>query len=322
MAQNALTVHFETMREPPTVSVIIPAYNSATFLGQTLESALGQSHRSIEVIVVDDGSTDGTATIVAKEAAKDSRLIYLKQPNMGQAAARNAGLRHSRGSFVAFLDSDDLWHTNKLELQLQAAESHSADIIFTSASIFSDDPRLKTTLHLFNRFIGSFTGQAMFDALFEVNNDICMSSALVRKEWMDLVGCFDINPHLLGCEDFEMWLRLARAGARFYGIKERLTCYRIHAMQTSGNRLKMTSAALEVAMKHKLNHSSREVAKNQLIGLHREMVRLSIDAHRPALARRYLQALARRDVGGWRWNVLSLRNHIRILALELSEKSR
>src|SRR3954470_1810603 len=98
-----------------TVSVIIPTYNYARYLPQAIDSALGQTHAPLEVIVVDDGSTDDTPRVLEAYA---SRIRVIRQANQGAGAARNAGIAAARGEYVAFLDSDDLWRRDKLELQL------------------------------------------------------------------------------------------------------------------------------------------------------------------------------------------------------------
>lgn len=103
----------------PFVSVIIPAYNAEAFIGRTLESVLAQTYENIEVLVVDDGSRDRTAEIVASFAQKDSRVILLKQQNAGVAAARNLAIEKSRGEYIAPLDADDIWYPSKLDKQVQ-----------------------------------------------------------------------------------------------------------------------------------------------------------------------------------------------------------
>jgi glycosyltransferase involved in cell wall biosynthesis len=104
----------------PLISCIVPVFNGERYLGETLESILAQTHRPIEIIVVHDGSTDGTARVTA---GYDERVRYLKQDNAGPAAARNLGLDAARGDFVAFLDADDLWHAEKLERQMACFET-------------------------------------------------------------------------------------------------------------------------------------------------------------------------------------------------------
>src|SRR5690349_14194018 len=106
------------MSSTPLVSIIVPTFNRAYCLGRTVRSALAQTHAGIEVIVVDDGSTDGTRELVRELMAADGRVRYAFQSNRGVSAARNRGLKLAAGAFVAFLDSDDVWKPWKLELQL------------------------------------------------------------------------------------------------------------------------------------------------------------------------------------------------------------
>jgi glycosyltransferase involved in cell wall biosynthesis len=114
-------------RAKPKVSVIIPAYNAEKTIEQTLRSAMRQTYPNLEIIVVNDGSTDRTAWIAEQVACGDERVIILDQENSGVAAARNRGIAHSNGEFIAPLDADDIWHPTKTERQLgifeQAADS-------------------------------------------------------------------------------------------------------------------------------------------------------------------------------------------------------
>jgi glycosyltransferase involved in cell wall biosynthesis len=115
------------MQEPALVSVIIPVYNCERYLAEAIESILVQTYSPVEVIVVDDGSTDGSAEVVKRFS---SPVRYALQPHSGSGAARNLGVELARGEFLAFLDSDDLWTENKLAQQMAAFEAHpEADII-------------------------------------------------------------------------------------------------------------------------------------------------------------------------------------------------
>jgi glycosyltransferase involved in cell wall biosynthesis len=107
----------------PLVSVIVPAFNSGKFLEETLRSAAGQTYRNLEILVVDDGSTDGSAAVAAAFAARDPRFRVLRKANGGIASARNFGIAAARGSFIAPLDHDDLWHPAKIEKQVRAAQA-------------------------------------------------------------------------------------------------------------------------------------------------------------------------------------------------------
>lgn len=112
----------------PTLSVVMPVYNSAAFLNETLTSIEGQTLHNIEVICVDDGSSDGSAEIIHAHQAKDARIRYVHQPNSGAGVARNTGLDLARGTWVAFLDSDDVYLTEFLQKMVDAAERSRADV--------------------------------------------------------------------------------------------------------------------------------------------------------------------------------------------------
>ena len=127
------------MSLPPLVSVIVPTYNYGHFIGQTLKSLQAQTYPHWECVVVDDGSTDDTAEVVAAHAASDPRIKYLRQQNQFQAAARNLGLRHSAGQYVQFLDADDKIEPRKLERQVAYLEEHpEVDIIYGGVRYFTE----------------------------------------------------------------------------------------------------------------------------------------------------------------------------------------
>ncbi len=110
--------------QAPLVSVVIPTYNRAYCLARTIDSALAQTHRNLEVIVIDDGSADGTRALVTSRYGGEARLHYIYQVNSGVCAARNAGFQVARGEYIALLDSDDAWEPWKLELQVACLEKH------------------------------------------------------------------------------------------------------------------------------------------------------------------------------------------------------
>src|SRR5215211_6980478 len=108
----------------PVVSVVIPAYNARTTLAATLDSARSQSFRDLEIIVVDDGSTDETLSVAKAAAASDARIIVLTRPNGGVAASRNLGIHSARGEYIAPLDADDIWHPTKIEKQVRVLRNN------------------------------------------------------------------------------------------------------------------------------------------------------------------------------------------------------
>ena len=124
----------------PLVSVIIPAFNAGESLRETLESAARQSWQHLEIIIVDDGSTDQTAAIAAVFCAADERAKLISQPNGGEFAARNRGIAETRGAWIAPLDADDLWHPEKVERQLAAAQSNPyAGLVYRWSRLIDDD---------------------------------------------------------------------------------------------------------------------------------------------------------------------------------------
>lgn len=186
-----------------TVSVVIPTYNRANLIVETIVSALGQSFSDREIIVVDDGSTDHTPEVLKPF---EDQIIYIRQPNSGPAKARNTGIRMAKGKYIAFLDSDDLWLPEKLELQYQALEQNPQQgLVFTDVMWFSDGevmvPSLRERYQL-------HTGEVFEKLLFD--NWIATSSVLVKKECLEQVGGFDEDPRITFVEDWNLWIRLAR----------------------------------------------------------------------------------------------------------------
>ena len=228
-------------REDPLVSVIIPAYNAAEFMGETLDSVFAQTFTRHEVVVINDGSSD---TDQLEEVLKrfPANLRYIKQENQGAGAARNAGLRAARGEFVAFLDADDTWVPTFLELQLDLIKRTSADLVFSDALLFGDSPVAGRTFMEVEPPRGDVTAEN----LLAVKVTVLTSTVLARKTPILDVGLFDES--LRRGQDFDMWLRLAKAGARFAYRREVLAHHRIVESGLSGgtvSQLQRTLAVLE-----------------------------------------------------------------------------
>jgi GT2 family glycosyltransferase len=225
---------------PGTVSVIIPTFNRARFLGEALDSVLGQTYSDLEVIVVDDGSTDGTAELMSARSRDDSRVRYVPQANRGASAARNAGLDLARGEYVAFLDSDDAWKPWHLELGLGCLErTPEAGLVWSNIEFVDDagvllrSSALPELLSNYDRFPldrlfeggrslaelglipppGDEDGRLYVGDIFSpmiMGNLVLASSTVIRRERIELAGRFD--EHLVMGEDFEFFLRACRAG--------------------------------------------------------------------------------------------------------------
>ncbi len=211
------------MNDPPLVSVIIPAYNRETYLAETLDSLQAQTLQDFEVIVVDDGSTDGTADLIRR---RPERIHYIYQENAGPAAARNRGLSQARGRFVAFLDSDDLWRPRFLEATTaRLLRDPAIDVAFCRFQTMDDGKRILSG-HGKRAHEGDVTAQ-LFASTF-----ITTPSVLVRRSVVEEVGGF--NSSLLTNEDYDLWLRLS-LHHRFGYVDEPLCLRRSHPGTQSRN---------------------------------------------------------------------------------------
>jgi glycosyltransferase involved in cell wall biosynthesis len=212
-------------KNKPLVSVIIPTYNSASFLPHSVESVLRQTYDHFELLVVDDGSTDNTQEVLAPY--RDS-IRYLKKANGGPSSSRNLGITEARGEFIAFQDSDDIWFPQKLALQVEHFRQNPIlGVVFTGSQHFNENGLLDSNI---GNGYAPPTGM-IFDKLL-TDHFIAMSSVMVRRSCIDEVGAFDES--LIGAEDYNFFLRLAR---RFpYGfINEVLVQKRLHESNLSDN---------------------------------------------------------------------------------------
>jgi len=227
------------MSHQPLVSVIVPTYNCATCIGEAIKSVLSQTYGTFEIIVVDDGSTDDTKAVLAPFA---SRIKYLYQQNQGQAAARNAGIRQTRGEFLAFLDADDIWFPAKLALQVQGFRNHpEAGLAFTDfldfdessvtgSSRFDTWPGVRAWFDRHRVGDSEIACGPMYEELLQ-GNWIHTSSTLVRRNVMNAVGLFDEALH--GPEDYDQWLRIAK-NYHVLCVDRVLTGYRYRPQSHSG----------------------------------------------------------------------------------------
>ena len=197
------------MNVEPLISVVIPTFNYGTYIAACLDSVIAQTYKKLEIIVVDDGSTDDTASIVA--AYPDVRYVY--QENAGVSAARNKGLALAKGEYVAFIDADDYWAVDKLSKQIDFMEKNREyGIVFTSQQNFLDNDYVKTN------------AKAIFVSEREVK--VAIQSALIRKEVFHKNGVF--KEELKYSEDTEWVMRVRLGGINTHLLNETLTFRRIH----------------------------------------------------------------------------------------------
>lgn len=186
------------------VSVVIPAYNSANTIINTLQSVVNQTVPIDEIIVVDDGSRDDTVAVIQRHFPQ---VRVISQENAGPAAARNHGIRESRNQWVALLDADDSWLPHKIERQLQEIGD---DVALIHSHTVGDHPKNTQPLN--------------FDVLWE-HNYIGTSTVLLNKTVFDEVGGFNERRDLIGAEDYYLWLRMAATGKRIVTVNEDLSWY-------------------------------------------------------------------------------------------------
>ena len=239
------------------VSVILPTYNRAGYIKDAIESVLNQTYKSIELLIIDDGSTDNTYEVISP-FLKDGRIRYIKQENSGAAAARNKGLALRTGKYVAFIDSDDIWEKGKLEIQLEVMNTlPEAAIVFSDFSAkyhngLIEKSHIRTYFGVLNTYnlrlddvfshklTGNITGINNGEKVYWGNiyktmifgNIILTSTTLFRHEVFNSTGTFDTNYKTL--EDYDLFLKLTKRFIAAF-VDKPLICYRYSENQLSGN---------------------------------------------------------------------------------------
>ena len=238
------------MPDTPLVSVVVPTYNRVQLIGETIESILAQQYSNLELIVVCDGCTDQTETVV--RSFKDARVRLVMQDNSGgPARPRNAGVSRAVGKYVAFCDDDDLWMPQKLRLQVALMEREpNAALCFAGGIVFGDGRR-----PLLGYRLKRSPRRNHFRALL-YSNFILNSSVLVRRAVLAEAGPFNVDQRLHGTEDYEMWLRIAHLH-EFISIDEPLVRYRVHRGNLAGNRARATMRGLYVLRSRSWSRSAR-----------------------------------------------------------------
>jgi glycosyltransferase involved in cell wall biosynthesis len=229
----------------PQISVIIPSFNTGQYITYAIDTVLNQSFKDYEIIVINDGSTDDTHKILLPYV-ESRKIRYYYQKNAGLSSARNAGIRRSRGNFIALLDADDAWESDKLHLQYNLINSSPhIGMVFTDFNTFSghtiltrDKNAVKFTHHT----------PVPFQELFDNLNFIYPSTTLTRKAGFDECGYFDTQ--LKAVEDYDMWLRISKK-YEIIGIQQSLTNIRLHESNMSLNVKNMLYNEISVITKYK-----------------------------------------------------------------------
>lgn len=239
------------------ISVVIPSYNRKEFLKRSIDSAINQTKKPFEIIVVDDGSTDGTETMIKSDY---DFVKFIKQKNKGVSAARNIGIKVSIGEWICFLDSDDEWKKDKLEKQINAMKSNPGYKFFHSNEIW-----IKNGIRINQKKKHKKYGGDIFDKCLDMCR-ISPSSVMIDKTVFDEVGNF--NEDLVVCEDYELWLRICDKYRVFFIDEPLIIKYGGHQGQLSysiesieNHRIK----ALEYLILGNLNRKNKRHAIQMLL---------------------------------------------------------
>ncbi|MGS0999218.1 glycosyltransferase family 2 protein [Rhodanobacter sp. UC4451_H18] len=311
------------------VSVVIPTFNRAYCLARTLDSVLAQTHAELEILLVDDGSTDETAELVRQRYGDEPRLHYITQPNAGVAAARNHGLRLARGEFVALLDSDDFWQPWKIELQLRCMQQfpelgmvwtdmeaidpngrvfnrayirtmYSTYALFPQDQLFPHSVPLRSVAPSMEAVVGTASlRMGMIFSQMIMGNLVHTSTVLIRRERLEKVAAFDETLRYSG-EDYDFHLRTCRHGPVGFvdlptiqyqrGMPDRLTRSE-YRIHTATNFLRTITPFIESARSE--IHLPRRMIEGALADAHEWIGELQFEANDMAAARAHLFASIR-----------------------------
>ncbi|GJQ50989.1 MAG: glycosyl transferase [Candidatus Kuenenia stuttgartiensis] len=209
----------------PLVSVIIPTYNGSRFIKETIQSALDQTYRNLEIIVIDDGSTDNTPEIV--KSTNNQKVTYIRQENAGAAMARNLGINISKGEYIAFLDHDDLWLPHKLERQLLLfGKNPMVAMVYSDTFIIDENNFVTGKFSQKTKFFRGMIFKELFLSCF-----ITILTVIIKRSVFIEIGPF--LPFKIS-EEYDLYLKCAAKYSIDY-INEPLAKYRIHESNTSKN---------------------------------------------------------------------------------------
>jgi glycosyltransferase involved in cell wall biosynthesis len=220
----------EMLSQDQLVAIVVPAYNAARWIEKTLYSALAQIYRNIEIIVVDDGSTDDTVEIVEAVRQRDNRIRLFRRQNEGPSAARNFGVSQARGDLIAPLDADDLWHPQKLLRQvLKLQNAPKVGLVYCWAIEIDEDDAIIPPVRNGSIAEGNVIAEMVATAGFIDSG----SNPLIRKSFLDQVGGWDVTIRRVGSEPWKLYLALAQI-CEFAIVPAHLVGYR----RTQGSRSK------------------------------------------------------------------------------------
>ncbi len=220
------------------VSIITPSYGSASFISDTIESVLNQTYKNWEMLIVDDLSPDNSNKTIEEYTKKDGRIKLIKlEKNSGPAVARNKAIKEAQGRYIAFLDADDLWLPNKLEIQIKFMKEKKCALSYTSYNLIDEE----------NKGLGEFivpTSVSHSD-LLKTNSIGCLTviydTEIIGKTYF---------PDIIKKQDFALWLKILENINQVEGITEILAVYRIRKVSVSSNKIKNTIFIWKIFREH------------------------------------------------------------------------
>ena len=253
---------------PPKISVVIPAYNTAEFISETLDSVVAQKFREHEIIVVNDGSPD---TEQFERAIRNhlEDIVYIKQRNAGAGVARNTAIEHARGEIIAFLDADDVWLPDFLASQYVHLERSHLDMVYCDANLFGMNSVYRRTF----METAPSEGEADFNAILDLRCNVITSGTMARKQAIIDAGMFETER--VRAHDFHLWLRMAKNGARIGYQRKQLLKYRVHLDSLSGDSLSRVERELDaferVHRTIELTDEQAAIANRRIAGLEADL---------------------------------------------------
>jgi glycosyltransferase involved in cell wall biosynthesis len=297
------------MSASPTVTVLMPVYNAARFVAETVDTVLAQTFGDFEFVIINDGSTDNSLEILRGYARRDDRIRLISRPNTGYVAALNEGLGVARGEFVARIDADDLADPRRLELQVARMRSEPQLVALGSNALAIDEDG-----YMIGEYAVPLTHEEIETAHLRGSSSIHHPAVMLRPEAVKRVGGY--RKELMPCEDFDLWLRLGEVG-RVANLPEKLLTKRLFVGSAVATNLakqeKLVKQIVAEAWRRRGLGGSPELRPNRLLAavdLYRQWGWMALRAGHLRTSRRYaVRAMVARplDKASWRLAFCSLR---------------